>query len=202
MAEQVVVITGSSAGLGGAMAVQLARHPGYKIVLLARRQDMLDAVAAKCLGRATTIVADVSKREEVDRAVAAVLAEFGTIDIFVNNVGRGCNVLPSALDDDIVADMMQFSIVNVMSAIYCMQAVLPTFKKNKAGLFVTVSSMLGRMPQISTIRSAYAAAKHFLNDFFLFFLFSRFFLFGAARGGNSPSFSAKHFRAPQTHILT
>jgi len=160
MAEQVVVITGSSAGLGEAMAVQLARHPGYKIVLLARRQDMLDAVAAKCLGRATTIVADVSKREEVDRAVAAVLAEFGTIDIFVNNVGRGCNVLPSALDDDIVADMMQ---VNVMSAIYCMQAVLPTFKKNKAGLFVTVSSMLGRMPQISTIRSAYAAAKHFLN---------------------------------------
>ncbi|KAG8462568.1 hypothetical protein KFE25_010393 [Diacronema lutheri] len=160
----VVVITGASAGLGEAMALQLASAADHTVVLIARRKDALDAVAARCTGKGaaavTAIVADVCKRDEVERAVAAVLAAHGTIDVWVNNVGRGCNVLPSALTDADVSDMMQ---VNVMSAIYCMQAVLPHFKARRTGTFVNVSSMLGRIPHISTIRSAYSASKHFLN---------------------------------------
>lgn len=157
---KIVVITGASSGLGEAMAVQLAAADDYHVVLIARRQDALDAVASKCAGKATVVVADVSKREEVDRSVAAILAEHNTIDVWINNVGRGCNVLPSALTDADLDDMMR---INVYSAIYCMQAVLPTFKRNGTGTIVNISSMLGRMPHISTIRSAYSAAKHFLN---------------------------------------
>lgn len=158
--KMIAVVTGASSGLGEAMAVQLAEAGDFHVVLIARRQDALDAVAAKCKGRATALVGDMSVRGDVDKAVGAILASHGTIDVWVNNVGRGCNVLPSALTDADLSDMMQ---INVNSAVYCMQAVLPTFKAKQAGVFVNVSSMLGRMPHVSTIRSAYSAAKHFLN---------------------------------------
>ena len=156
----VVVITGASSGLGEAMAVRLCATDEFKVVLVARRAEALERVAAKCHGRAATHVADVAVRADVDGAVAAVLAQHGTIDVWVNNVGRGIAVLPSELTDEHVADMMQ---INVMATVYCMQAVLPTFRANKRGLFVNVSSLLGRMPQLSVVRSAYSAAKHFLN---------------------------------------
>lgn len=157
---KIVVVTGASSGLGEAMAVQLCATDEYKVVLIARRPEELARVAARCHGRAVAHAADVTVRKDVDGAVAAILAQHGTIDVWVNNVGRGLVVLPSELTDEHVADMMQ---VNVMSAIYCMQAVLPTFRARKSGLFVNVSSLLGRMPHISVVRSAYSAAKHFLN---------------------------------------
>jgi short-subunit dehydrogenase len=156
----IVVITGASSGLGEAMAVQLAQTGEYHVVLIARREEQLKRVAARCTSNADTIVGDMSKRADVDKAVAEILAKHNTIDVWVNNVGRGCFVMPSALTDEHVADMMQ---VNVMSAIYCMQAVLPTFKKAGGGLFVNVSSILGRMPHLASFRSAYSASKHFLN---------------------------------------
>lgn len=157
---QVVVITGASSGLGEAMAVQLCATDEFKVVLIARRAEELARVAAKCHGRAVARVADVAVRKDVEDAVAAVLAQHGTIDVWVNNVGRGIAVLPSELTDAQITDMMQ---INVMSAVYCMQAVLPTFRANRRGLFVNVSSLLGRMPHMAVVRSAYSGAKHFLN---------------------------------------
>ncbi len=158
MAEPVVVITGASSGIGEALALQLA-HGGTSVALVARRSDLLQAVCERCGPNAQAIVADMTRRADADRAVAEAVARFGHIDVWINNVGRGISRPPTELTDEDVDEMM---LVNVKSALYGMQAVLPHFKSRGAGHIINVSSVLGRMP-MATFRSAYNGAKHFLN---------------------------------------
>jgi NADP-dependent 3-hydroxy acid dehydrogenase YdfG len=132
---------------------------GASIVLVARRADALRAVASDCGDRAFPIVADVTDRSEVRRVVDESLKKFGHVDVWVNNVGQGITRLPSELTDDDVDDMIR---VNVKSALYGMQEILPHFKSRNAGHVINISSMLGRVPYVTT-RSAYSGAKHFLN---------------------------------------
>lgn len=158
MPEQVVVITGASTGIGAVLAQHLALQ-GMSVVLVARRAAALRAVAEKCGPHALEVVADMTVRTDVQRTVAETLARFGHIDVWVNNVGQGITRMPSALTDDDLDDMMR---VNVKSALYGMQEVLPHFKARGRGHVINVSSMLGRVP-MAVFRSAYNGAKHFLN---------------------------------------
>ncbi|HVA56640.1 MAG: SDR family NAD(P)-dependent oxidoreductase [Gemmatimonadaceae bacterium] len=158
MTDRVVVITGASGGIGAALAELLAGQ-GASVVLVARRRAELDAVAARCGRRAVVIVADVTRRDDVRRAVRESLAQFGRIDVWVNNAGRGISRPPSQLTDDDIDEMIQ---ANVKSALYGMQEVLPHFRERGEGQIVNVSSMLGRVP-FAPFRSAYSGAKHFLN---------------------------------------
>lgn len=157
MNDQVIVITGASAGIGEALAKQVFAKKA-RPVLVARRAEALASVSAAC-GGAQALVADVTRRNEVERVVASALAQHGRIDVWVNNVGRGISRVPSELTDADVDEMMT---VNVKSALYGMQAVLPHFKARNAGHLINVSSMLGRVP-FAVQRSAYNGAKHFLN---------------------------------------
>lgn len=158
MANQVVVITGASSGIGAALAERLARD-GAAVALVARRADALQTVCERCGADALAIVADMTIRADAERAVAEALARFGHIDVWVNNVGRGISRPPSELTDADLDDMMR---VNVKTALYGMQAVLPHFKQHGRGHIINVSSMLGRVP-LALFRSAYNGAKHFLN---------------------------------------
>jgi short-subunit dehydrogenase len=133
---------------------------GAAVALVARRKDVLEAVAARCGAAALPIVADVTRRDDVRRIVRDTLARFGHIDVWVNNVGQGLTRPPSELTDDDIDEIMQ---VNVKSALYGIQEVLPHFKERGTGQVVNVSSMLGRIP-FAVIRSAYCGAKHFLNS--------------------------------------
>jgi NADP-dependent 3-hydroxy acid dehydrogenase YdfG len=159
MQDRVIVITGASAGIGAALAERVAAR-GAKPVLLARRKAELDAVAARSGRGALAIPTDVTKRAEVERAVAQTLAHFGRLDVWVNNAGRGISRPVSELTDDDFDEMM---LINVKSALYGMQAVLPTFKAAARGHIINVSSMLGRIP-LAPLRSAYSASKHALNS--------------------------------------
>ena len=158
MAEKVIVITGASSGIGASVAELVVRR-GHSVVLVARRKEALEAVAARCAGKAHAVVADVTSRDEVKRVVGEALHAFGRVDVWVNNAGRGITRMPSQLSDEDVDDMMR---VNVKSALYGMQEILPHFEQRGEGQIVNVSSMLGRIVS-ATMRSAYAAAKHYLN---------------------------------------
>jgi short-subunit dehydrogenase len=158
MHEKVVVIIGASGGIGAALAELLAAR-GAALALVARRDDALRAVATRCGERAFPIVADVTRRVEVRRVVEEVLARFGRIDVWVNNVGQGISRLPSQLTDEDIDEVMR---VNVKSALYGMQEVLPHFQARGDGHVINISSMLGRIP-FFVMRSAYNGAKHFLN---------------------------------------
>jgi short-subunit dehydrogenase len=158
MTRKTVVITGASSGIGEALARRLATE-GHQLVLVARRRDALERVAAACGNDPLVVVADVTVRAEVRRAVTAALARFGTIDVWVNNVGRGISRAPSELTDEDIDEIVRF---NVTSALYGMQEILPHFKERNAGQIINISSLLGRIPFVP-FRSAYTGAKHFLN---------------------------------------
>ncbi len=159
MRDKVIVVTGASSGIGAAVAELLASQSA-KVVLVARRKDALDAVAARCGNNAAVVVADVSRRDEIKRIMDEAIARFGRIDVWINNAGRGITRMPSELTDADIDEMMQ---INVKAALYAMQAVLPHFKARGNGHIINISSMLGRVP-FALPRSAYSASKHFLNS--------------------------------------
>ncbi len=158
MSERVVVITGASSGIGAALGKHLATR-NDRVVLVARRRAELEAVAGDCGGRALPVVADATRREDIQRVVREGISRFGQIDVLVNNVGQGITRLPSQLSEQDLAEMVR---VNVTSALFGMQEVLPHFRSRQRGHVINVSSLLGRIPYV-VHRAAYTGAKHFLN---------------------------------------
>lgn len=159
MNDKVIVITGASDGIGAALARELVKRGAKGIVLAARREAELNALAKELGPTTLAVVTDVTKRAEVERLVAKTIETFGRIDVIVNNAGRGISRLPSELTDQDIDDMMT---VNVKSVLYGIQAVLPHMKKQQSGQIITISSGLARFP-FAAIRSAYAASKAAVN---------------------------------------
>ncbi len=154
----VVVITGASSGIGAAAARAVAKAGGVP-VLAARREAELRAVAGECGDKAVAVVADVTRRADVQRILDESVRAFGRVDVWINNAGRGISKPVAALTDEDFDEMMR---VNVKSALYGMQVAVTHFKTRGQGQIINVSSMLGRIP-FASIRSAYCAAKHALN---------------------------------------
>ena len=151
--EKVVVVTGASGGVGAAAAEELARR-GASVVLAARRAEPLQEVAARCGSRAHCVVADVTRRDDVQRIFEEAVAKFGRVDVWINNVGRGIGrPLLEITDDDVDAMIRD----NMKSVLYGMQVVTPHLQARGTGAIVNVSSLLGRTPLPP--RAAYAAAK-------------------------------------------
>src|SRR5262245_13050686 len=159
MREKVVVVTGASSGIGAALA-EIVGQRGGRPVLAARREKELAEAARRSGPEALVVVADVTRRSEVQRILDAAKARFGHVDAWVNNAGRGITRAVSELTDEDFDEMM---LVNVKSALYGMQAVLPHFRERGRGHIVNVSSTLSRLPIVPR-RSAYSAAKHALNS--------------------------------------
>jgi NADP-dependent 3-hydroxy acid dehydrogenase YdfG len=157
--NKTVVITGASAGIGAATGELLASR-GMSVALIARRKDLLEQVAKRCGANALAVAGDAATRADVSRLCAATIDRFGGIDVWINNVGQGITRQPSQLTDEDIDEIMR---VNVKSALYGMQEVLPHFKARGTGHVINISSMLGRIP-FAVIRSAYCGAKHFLNS--------------------------------------
>jgi NADP-dependent 3-hydroxy acid dehydrogenase YdfG len=156
---KVVVITGASAGIGEALAIELGKR-GAKLVLAARRGPLLEEVAKKAGVDCERVVADVTVRAEVAKIAEKGIARFGKIDVWINNAGRAIVKKVEELTDDDLDTMMTD---NVKSALYGAQAILPHMKARNEGHIANVSSMLSRTP-FASIRSAYSAAKHALNS--------------------------------------
>ena len=159
MKDKVVVITGGSAGIGAALARELVSR-GARVVLSARTAETLNAVAASLGPAAHAVTADVTRRADVERIRDEAVRQFGRIDVWVNNAGRGISRPVLELTDDDVDEMIT---VNVKSALYGIQAVVPYFMAQGRGHLINVSSLLGRVP-LASPRSAYSAAKAALNS--------------------------------------
>lgn len=153
-----IVITGASGGIGAALAKELGRR-GHHLVLAARREKELKEVASSARPDAVTVVADVTRRQDVERLRDAAIQAFDHVDVWVNNAGRGISRPVLELTDEDFDLMMA---VNAKSALYGIQAIIPHFQQRGQGHLINVSSMLGRVPFVS-FRSAYNAAKCALN---------------------------------------
>lgn len=141
--DKIALITGSSRGIGRAIAARLARE-GYAVCInYIERQDKAEELEALLTAegcRAMTYRADVSKREEVNAMVHAVKERFGPVSLLVSNAG----VAGQSLFQDVSDEMWdRYFDVNVRGAFNCAQAVLPDMIHEKQGCIVTISSIWG-----------------------------------------------------------
>ena len=140
--DKVVVLTGASSGIGRALATALAAQ-GAHVALISRTTANLQAVAqqlAHCHGQRLVVPADVRDPQQVDRAVAIVLEQFGHIDVLVNNAGKGyCGELA----DMPLAELHDLFETNFFGAVSFYRAVVPHMIKRRSGLIIQISSVSG-----------------------------------------------------------
>ncbi len=140
LTDTVVAITGATAGIGAAAAVQLV-EAGAKVVLGGRREERLDeAVARLGSDRAVGVVMDVQSPEDCRRLVDTAVATFGRLDSIVPNAGIG--LYGSIVDhsDDEVARMMH---TNYDGTVWAVRAAVPTLLAGGGGDIVIVASVAG-----------------------------------------------------------
>lgn len=140
--NKVILITGGSTGLGAETARFLASR-GAKVAIAARRKDKLDGVAAEIEAAGGTVRAyamDVTDKSQVEAVVAAVVADFGKLDVLVNNAG----LMPIRPMAEVNTDEWDAMIdVNIKGTLYGIAAALPRFLAQNSGHVINLSSVAG-----------------------------------------------------------
>ena len=155
MKDHVVLITGASSGIGEAAARELVRR-GAKVVLCARRTDLLESVAASLRaagGSAIAFACDVTKDGDCEAAVARAVAEWGRLDVLLANAGFAVAGRVEALSIDDYRRQLE---TNFFGAVRAVKAALPELKRTKGRIGV-VGSVNGFIGTPAT--SAYCASK-------------------------------------------
>lgn len=138
------VVTGASAGIGAAAAEALAAD-GWHVVLTARREERLREVQARIQdagGQATVIVLDVTDQDSIDAVAEQLAAEFGSVDLLVNNAGGARGLEPIVETDP--ADWRWMFEANVMGTLQVTRALYEQLKAGQAPQVINVVSMAGR----------------------------------------------------------
>lgn len=166
MQKKVIVITGSSDGIGAELARQLARAYGTRIglCLAARNQAMLEQVALQCResGNDCLVVpTDVADQDQCRQLIDKAMAHFSRVDVLINNAGKSAQALLSDVKDlSWYEDLMR---VNFWGSVWCTHAALPHLLQSR-GSIVAVSSLAGLIGVPG--RNAYSATKFAMNGFF------------------------------------
>jgi NADP-dependent 3-hydroxy acid dehydrogenase YdfG len=150
--EQVMLITGASTGIGAATA-RLAADAGYRLVLAARSEDRLRALAEELGGEERAIArrCDVSVWDDQEALVAAALERFGRIDVAFANAGFGAK---RGFLEESPEQWHAMVDTNVLGVAYTIRAVLPHFRERNAGHFLLTSSVAGRRALPGSLYSA------------------------------------------------
>jgi short-subunit dehydrogenase len=149
----IALVTGASSGIGAATARRLAREAGTHVILLARRRERLEAVAAE-LGAATVIVADLAEQETPGRVAEHVEREHGRLDLLINNAGVGGR---GRFDTSGWAGMHRTMAVNFDAPVRLTEALLPLLRRSAPSAVVNVASVAGRVSRPGS--GAYSASK-------------------------------------------
>jgi hypothetical protein len=162
---KVVIVTGSSSGIGEATARQFGRE-GAKIVLAARRVDRLESLAQEIHAMGTgaeslVMQADLSNLEDIQKLVQGTIGKFGRIDVLMNNAGFGRLDWLEKLDP--IKDIQAQFDVNVMGVIQTTRQVLPVMMKQRSGHIINMGSMAGLVA--TPTYTVYAATKHAVHGF-------------------------------------
>ena len=157
-----VLITGASAGFGEALARRLVAK-GHRVIGCARRLDKLNALAQELGELFLPVVMDVSATASIPQIIADLPADFGQIDVLVNNAGLALGTEPAhsaSLDD-----WMRMTDTNIKGLMALTHAVLPAMVARDSGYIINVGSIAGSWPYFGG--NVYGATKAFVKQFSL-----------------------------------
>lgn len=157
VAMRYAIVTGASSGIGAGTARVLAAN-GYRVALLARREERLRALVAELprseAGEHLALRCDLCEPADIRASFARVRAAFPRLDLLVNNAGIGYRARVEELDDREVTRVLA---TNVGAVLACCREALPLLTKGERPCVVNVSSVVGR--RALPTMAAYAASK-------------------------------------------
>ena len=155
--DKVAVVTGSSSGIGKAIALRFGAE-GAKVVVTARRMALCEETVAQITkggGEAWAIQTDVADERRVERLIEATVKRYGRLDILVNNAGIFGG---KRLADTSTKDFDEVMDVNLRGTFFCCRAGFTQMKKQGGGTIINMSSVSGLQAWAGT--GTYSASKH------------------------------------------
>ena len=153
--SETAVITGASSGVGKSLVIQLS-DVGYKVVLAARSEDKLNAIAEEIQtkgGSCLVVPTDVSQPEQI-KILKEKALDFGNVSVVVNNAGTGKF---SNIENVTLADWNRQMDVNLRASFLVSQAFIPAMKQKKKGSLIFINSVAGKKGYAYS--AAYVASK-------------------------------------------
>jgi len=161
LADQVIVITGASSGIGLATAREAARH-GARLALACRDQKSLDTLAEELRtdgGQAIAVQMDVGKRDDHERLLQAALDTYGTVDTWINNAGVS---IFGKIEDVPVEDQRKLFDTNYWGVVYGSIVAVGHLRRH-GGTLINVGSEVS--DRAVPLQGAYSASKHAVKGF-------------------------------------
>jgi uncharacterized protein len=149
----IALITGASSGIGAATARRLAQEPGMQLILVARRQERLKALA-DTLGSVSTLAADLTDADAAPLIAGLVADRHGSLDLLVNNAGT---TWPGTSADHGLTGVRRHMDLNFFAAVRLTEALLPVLRASTPSAIVNVASVAGRVARPGS--GAYSASK-------------------------------------------
>jgi short-subunit dehydrogenase len=160
LANQVVIVTGASSGIGAALAQAFSQAGAY-VALAARRLKQLNEVSRKCPGDVLVLTADVTKEVDRKSVIQQTIKRWNQIDILVNNAGLG---MYGHFLTTTEADWRKIFEINLFSSVFLTQIVLPIMQARGKGLVINIASIGGLIAHSDKV-TPYLASKHAVVGF-------------------------------------
>jgi len=149
----IALVTGASSGIGAAVARRLAAEPGARLVLVARRRERLEAMAAE-LGGATVIAADLLEEATPAEVARRVTSEHGRLDLLVNSAGVGGR---GSFAEGGWAGVQRAMAINFDAQVRLTEALLPLLRRSAPSAVVNIGSVASRVSRPGA--GSYSASK-------------------------------------------
>ncbi|KAB0641984.1 SDR family NAD(P)-dependent oxidoreductase [Burkholderia latens] len=161
--QRTAIVTGGSSGIGFAIASRLVEE-GYRVAIVGRDRERLDAAVASLGDAAIGQAADLSVRSDATAAIAAIVARWPRIDVLINNAGSTRRVAADTDAGDAESEWDAVFAANLKSALVTTLAVLPHLA-GRAARIVNIGSIAARAGSLLPGGLAYAAAKAAVEGF-------------------------------------
>lgn len=157
MKDKVAIVTGSSSGIGKAIALRLGQE-GATVIVAARRFQLCEQTVSQIRmqgGEALAIQTDVADERQVERLMADTVERYGRIDVLINNAGIGGGTHLAETSTQSFDDVMS---VNLRGTFFCCRACFRQMKQQGGGVIINMSSVAGLQAWAGT--GTYSASKH------------------------------------------